>query len=173
MEILEDRDAWLAKFEANWLAHYTTTGQTNWKIYNRPKNAVAPSGKGIDLSNSRLVLISSAGAYLKNSQAAYDAPNVFGDYSTRIFPTNTPFSALEYAHDHYDHTAVKNDPQVLLPLRHLEAMVAEGLIGDLAENVVSFSGYQPVVTRVLDETIPAIIRAVKQEEVDAAFLVPA
>lgn len=173
MEILEDREAWVAEFEENWLAHYQATGETNWKIYNRPKNEVAPSGKGIDLASSRLVLISSAGGYLKASQKAYDAENVLGDYTTRIFPTNTPFEALAYAHTHYNHTVVDADPQVLLPLRHLEAMLEEGKIGELAENVISFSGYQPIVTQVLDELIPTIVRAVQQEEVDAALLVPA
>lgn len=173
MKILEDRAAWLAEFEANWLAHYQEKGETLWKIYNRPKNKTAPSGKRIELAKSRLVLISSAGAFLKDSQALYDAADDLGDYTTRIFATDTAFETLDYAHDHYDQTAVREDAQVLLPLRHLEAMVDEGKIGGLAENVISFMGYQPDVTRVLDETIPSIVRAVQQEEVDAAFLVPA
>ena len=173
MEILEDREQWLATFRAGWLAHYQQTGEQNWKIYNRPKNSAAPAGKAITLRNSRLVLIASAGGYLRDSQAPFDAPNLFGDYTLRLFPINTPFDALAYAHEHYDHTAVNADPQVLMPLGHLADLVAEGAIGELAPSVISFSGYQPVVTHVLDQTIPSIIQSVQAERADAALLVPA
>jgi D-proline reductase (dithiol) PrdB len=172
MEILENRDQWLAAFQEGWLKHYQTTGQFDWKIYNRPTNKVAPPGKGVDLSRSRLVLITSAGGYLRDSQEPFDAPNPFGDYTLRLFPTSTPLSALAFAHDHYDHTAVNQDPQVLVPLRHLENLVAEGRIGELAPTVISYSGYQPVATRVVDELIPAVLEAVKPPQPHAALLVP-
>ncbi|MCB0192439.1 MAG: hypothetical protein KDJ65_10890 [Anaerolineae bacterium] len=173
MDILENIDAWWAEFEQGWMAHYQATGETNWKIYNRPRNKTAPAGPGIDVSRSRLALISSAGAYLKDSQEPYDAENDLGDYAIRTFPSSTPFGALAYAHTHYDHAAVEADAQVLLPLRHLEDMVSEGMIGELAPSVISFHGYQPDVTRVIGETVPAIIAAAKAEQIDAALLVPA
>ena len=173
MEILENREQWLATFRAGWLAHYQQTGEQNWKIYNRPKNSAAPAGKAITLSNSRMVLIASAGGYLRDSQAPFDAPNPLGDYTMRLFPITTPFDALAYAHEHYDHTAVNADPQVLVPLGHLADLVAEGAIGELASSVISFSGYQPIVTQVLDQTIPSILQAVRAERADAALLVPA
>ena len=66
MEILENREQWLATFRAGWLAHYQQTGEQNWKIYNRPKNSAAPAGKAITLSNSRLVLIASAVLFLRD-----------------------------------------------------------------------------------------------------------
>lgn len=172
MQILEDRGAWEQAFRAGWLGHYEASGETNWKLYNRPRNSVAPPGPAIDLSQSRLVLISSAGGYLPASQPPFDAPHVMGDYTIRTFPSATPLDQVAYAHDHYDHTAVNSDPQVLLPLRHLADRVAEGQIGALTPNVISFMGYQPVVTRVLDELIPAIIAAVKAEQAQAALLVP-
>ncbi len=173
MEILENREQWIATFREGWLGHYQQTGEQNWKIYNRPKNSAAPAGPGINLRTSRLLLISSAGAYLRDNQAPFDAPNQLGDYSIRRFPSATPFAALAYAHEHYDHTAVDADPQVLLPLKHLADMVAEGLIGALAPDVISFSGYQPDVARVLDETILLILQAATEVRADAALLVPA
>lgn len=173
MDILEDIEQWRAEYEQNWLAHYQETGQTNFKIYNRPRNSHAPSGPGIDLSQSRLGLISSAGGYLKASQTSYDAENDLGDYSIRLFPSATSFEYIAYAHTHYDHTAVDQDPQVLLPLRHLEAMVEEGIIGALAPSVISFHGYQPDVVRTISETIPVIVEAAKTQAIDAALLVPA
>jgi hypothetical protein len=172
VEVLEDRAGWEATFRAAWLAHYQQTGELDFKQYNRPKNSIAPAGSAINLRQSRLVLISSAGGYVAASQEPFDAANDLGDYSVRLFSAATPFAQIAYAHDHYDHTAVNADPQVLLPLHHLAGMVTEGQIGSLAANVVSFMGYQPDVGRVLDELIPAIIAAVKAEQAQAALLVP-
>lgn len=173
MEILENREEWTNTYRENWLAHLQATGEENWKIYNRPTNTTAPSGPGVDLSQSRLAFVTSAGGYLPGQQEPFDAADVLGDYSIRTFPASTPLDALAFAHDHYDHTFVDQDPQVLLPLRHLEDMVAEGLIGELAPTVVSFMGYQPDVTRVLDELISAIREAVAAQSAQAALLVPA
>ena len=75
--------------------------------------------------------------------------------------------------DHYDHAAFHQDRQVLLPLRHLEDLVAEGMIGNLAASVVSSMGYQPDVARVVDETIPAVVHIAQAEQVQAAQLVAA
>lgn len=173
VEILEDLSGWEAEFEAGWLAHYKETGGFNWKIYNRPRNTTAPQGSGIDLAHSRLALISTAGGYLRDDQTPFDAENDLGDYTLRLFPSSTPFEAIAYAHTHYDHTAVEADPQVLLPLRHLENMVAGGKIGELAPSVISFMGYQPDVRRVVNELIPEIMAVAKAEKIDGALLVPA
>lgn len=172
MEILEGRRDWEATFRTGWLAYYGRTGTTDFKLYNRPKNSTAPGGPGVELSRSRLVLVSTAGGYLPATQPAFDAANLLGDYTIRLIPTDTPLSDITYAHDHYDQTAVTADPQVLLPLGHLAEMVAAGQIGGLASNVISFMGYQPDVGRVLDELIPAIRTAVQAEGAQAALLVP-
>lgn len=172
MEILEDRAAWEAAFRAGWLAHYERTGTTDFKQYNRPRNSAAPAGAGVELSRSRLVLISSAGGYLPPTQPPFDAANLLGDYTVRLFPSAAPLADIAYAHEHYDHSAVNADPQVLVPLGHLAELVGEGRIGGLTPNVISFMGYQPDVGRVLDELIPAICSAVQAEGADAALLVP-
>lgn len=173
MDILEQRDEWLAAYRAGWLAQYKATGEFNWKIYNRPRNTVAPSGAAIDLSNSRLILITSAGGYLHDEQRPFAAEHPLGDTSIRLFPSATPFTDISYAHTHYDHTAIDQDPQVLVPLRHLEDMVTEGIIGELSPTVVSFMGYQPNAITLIDACIPAIMEAVSADKADAALLVPA
>lgn len=172
MEILENRAGWLAEYQSGWLAHYQQTGETNFKLYKRPTNSAAPSGNAVDLSRSRLLLITTSGAYLRDSQTPYDAENPLGDYSIRPIPSRTPLDRLAYAHTHYDHAAVNQDAQVLVPLRHLEALVAEGVIGALTDNALSFMGYQPDVPRVLDELIPQIVAFAKAEQAQAALLVP-
>ena len=59
-----------------------------------------------------------------------------------------------------------------MPLRHLEAMVSKGVVGELAPMVISVSGYQPDLRRVVDELIPAVLSAVDWEPVDSVLLVP-
>lgn len=173
MEILENRDEWEASFRAGWLAHLEQTGELDWKTYKRPQNNPLPPTPGVDLSQSRLLLISTAGSYLPDTQKPFDAPNPLGDYTIRLFPSDTPFDALAITHDHYDHTAVNADPQVLLPLRHLADLVEEGVIGELAPSVISYMGYQPDLTRILDKLIPAILPVAEDLQVQAALLVPA
>ncbi len=173
MTIMEDLPGWQAEFEATWLAKWQETGETDWSIYPRPTNKSAPAGPGIELANSRLVLISSAGGYLPASQQPFDAENDLGDYTIRRVPVDAPFSALAYAHTHYDHTAINADPQVLVPLRHLAELVNGGAIGELAPDMISFSGYQPDVVRTVEELIPAIVAAATEMQAAAALLVPA
>ena len=172
MEVLENHDEWVETYTSTWLKHFQETGETKWDIYNRPNNKQKVVGEGINLSQSRLMLISTAGGYLKGSQEPFDAENDLGDYTIRVFPSETSLDAVAYAHTHYDHTAVDEDGQVLLPLRHLEAMVEEGMIGELAP-VISFMGYQPDASRVVTEMMPEIIKTAKEEDVRAALLVPA
>ncbi|MFQ5611101.1 MAG: glycine/sarcosine/betaine reductase selenoprotein B family protein [Anaerolineae bacterium] len=174
MNILENLEQWQAEYEGGWLAHYRATGEMDWKRYNRPKNSAAPAGPGIDLGRSRLALISSAGGYLGRSQEPFNTDKAaLGDYTIRRFPTATPLADLAFAHGFYDHAAVDEDPQVLVPLRHLEDLAAGGVIGELAPSVISFCGFQPDVVRTVNELIPAIREAAKAEQIDAALLVPA
>jgi len=171
-DALPRRDEWQATFEANWLKHFQDTGETNWKVYNyaKPENDI--SGQAIDLKQSTIMLISTSGAYLKDEQTAFDAANLEGDYSIRTFAKDTAFDALDYAHDHYDQTAVRQDAQVLLPLQHLQQLADNGEIGGFADTIVSYSGYHPNVGQVLDETLPAIQAMVRDVKPDAVLLVP-
>ena len=128
MQIIENLTQWQNEYETGFLADFAETGKLNWKHYPKVRNLSSPDGPGIDLSQSRLLFVTTAGGYLKDSQAPFDAVNVLGDYSLRFFPLSTALENIAYAHDHYDHAAVDEDPQVLLPLRHLEDMAAEGVI---------------------------------------------
>jgi hypothetical protein len=173
MDIVENLKQWRDDYFDEWLPHYEKTGELVWLNYPRAHNRTAPAGPGIDLAQSRLLLISSAGGYLPDEQEPFDAANDLGDYSIRTFPVDTPFEQIAFAHDHYDHTAVTTDSQVLLPLQHLQDMVAAGKIGALTPSVISYSGYQPDISRTLDETIPAILQDAQEQQADGALLVPA
>jgi hypothetical protein len=170
--VFPTRDVWVAAYRTRWLAHYQATGQINWKLYPALMLESAPAGGAVDVTQSSVLLISSAGGYIPGVHAMFDAANDLGDYSIRLIDTQYAPSAYHFAHDHYDHTAVDADPQVLVPVTHLLELQDAGLIGELAPQVVSFMGYQPDVGRVVDEIIPQIISVAHDLRVDAAFLVP-
>ena len=179
LPVVEDMEGWAERFEGRWLDHVRRNvlgvpgAEPDWSLYEGPRNRTAPAGHAVRLSGSRLVLISSAGASLRSRDEPFDAENVLGDPTLRLIPTGAPLSEVRFDHTHYDHGAVGHDPQVQLPLRHLEGMVADGRIGGLAENVISFSGYQPDVRAVADLIAPGVLAAARDEKADAALLVPA
>lgn len=173
MDVIENAEEWIEKFESTWLAHFRETGERDFDTRYFPvRNRQTDGVKGIELAKSKLMFISSAGAYVKDEQTPFDDQDHEGDYSIRTFWKDIPFADLDYAHHSYDKTAVKSDPNTLLPLNHLRELVNDGKIGSLVPTVVSFMGYQPHAGRLLNETIPQIVALVKSEEVDGALLVP-
>jgi hypothetical protein len=173
LEILNSAQEWKETFAKHVLKSFEKTGELDFKNYPYAKNTDAPSGKALALSSVKLLFISSCGAYIPDSQPPFDAVNPLGDYSIRMIPFDEPLSELDYAHDHYDQAAVRKDPQTLLPVEILKDRVHSGKLGALTNNWISFMGYQPDLSRVVNETIPIILSQVDVEEPDAALLVPA
>jgi hypothetical protein len=172
MEILENESQWQDAYNQQFLSHYEKTGAIDWRLYPHPRNTTPPPGAAIDLAASRLMLITSAGGYLPAEQEPFDAAHLLGDYTIRPIPASAPLDALAFAHTHYDHALVDQDAQVLVPLRHLEDLAAEGIIAERSLTTVSFMGYQPDVARVVDVLIPPILDLARSEGVNAALLVP-
>jgi len=172
MTIVDKEKDWTQKFESGWLKNFIDTKSIDWKLYKYVKNEKGVPGKAVNLSEANIMLVTSSGAYLPSRDKPFNAANLLGDYTIRTFPSSTPLDELEYAHDHYDQTAVRDDPQVLLPLTHLRSFVDEKIVGGLSETVISFMGYQPWVGRVVKKTIPAIKKIIHREAVDAVLLVP-
>ena len=172
MKITERLDTWTNDFQNGWLKEFKQHNHIDWDLYSYIKNLESPQNTGINLSRSKLLLISSAGGYAYANDIPFDAGNLLGDYSIRTFPISINFNDIRYSHDHYDTTAVTEDAQVLLPLDQLKAMVEEKIIGEMCETVISFMGYQPDVNKVITEMIPSILGIVEKEKVDAVLLVP-
>ena len=169
--ILDNLSAWQDVFQKGWLATYQSYGKIDWDQYRPPINRTVISGTSVDPAQSRLMLITSSGAFLPQSQCPFDAANPLGDYTIREMPSSIQLDDLTFAHEHYDHQAVREDPQVLVPFNHLRVLEANGTIRELT-NMISFMGYQPDVSRVIQETTPAIIDQARNAQVDAVLLVP-
>lgn len=173
MQILEHEKEWSRHYQEAVLKPYRETGTFNFEGYTYANNREAPSGRAVNLPSTRLMFISSSGAFLPGHQAPFAAEDPLGDYSVRKLPAATPLEKLDFAHAHYDQSAVRQDPQTLLPLRLLRQKAAKGEISGLSDHWVSFMGYQPDLTRVVHETIPPILNLAAAENAQAALLVPA
>ncbi len=128
------------------------------------------------LEESTVALISSAGLALKTDQP-FDQEGErlnpwWGDPSYRVLPRTATEEDVRLYHLHIHPRVAEEDLNTLFPLQRLLELEARGEIGRSAAHHYSFMGYimQPQV--LLEESVPAMIRHMKQDEVDIAILVP-
>ncbi len=128
------------------------------------------------LEESTVALISSAGLALKTDQP-FDQKGErlnpwWGDPSYRVLPRTATEEDVRLYHLHIHPRVAEEDLNTLFPLQRLLELEAQGEIGCSAAHHYSFMGYimQPQV--LLEESVPAMIRHMKQDEVDIAILVP-
>lgn len=120
------------------------------------------------LAESKLGMLSSSGAYALG-QCAYHYRD---DCSIREIPTTTPDSALRFSHITENYLVdPRRDPGCIFPLRALRDAAAAGLIGRLADVVLSCMGGVYSQRRVREEVAPAVLASMRRQEVDAALLI--
>ncbi len=97
----------------------------------------------------------------------------WGDPSFRRIPLGTTESAIQIQHLHIDPRFGEADLDVVLPMRRLEELAAEGFVGRAAPTHYSIMGYILDARELVGKTAPALAAAMLAEHVDAAALVPA
>jgi D-proline reductase (dithiol) PrdB len=96
-----------------------------------------------------------------------------GDASWRALRADATGDTIEANHLHIDTSYVRRDINVALPLDRLRELVAEGVVGSMAETHYSTMGYQGNDTSEQEQvSAPAIAARMKSEEVDLALLAP-
>ena len=146
--------------------------------------AAAPAARSIPwtpvrkpLSQAKLALLSTAGLSMKGD-APFDMEGerrrpTWGDPSWRRIPADATSASIEANHLHIDTGYILRDLNVALPLDRLREIVAEGVVGSMADTHYSIMGYHGNDTRALEnESAPAIARAMGEQEVDLALLAP-
>lgn len=120
------------------------------------------------LSELTLGMLSSSGAYALG-QRAYHYKD---DCSIREIPAETPDAALRFSHITENYLVdPRRDPGCIFPLRALRDAVARGIVGRLAERVLSCMGGVYSQRRVREEVAPAVLAAMQRQRVDAALLI--
>ena len=131
------------------------------------------------LADSTVALISSAGLFLEDSQPTFDldrerADPGWGDPTWRAIPRDTPQGALGMAHLHVNATDTLADHEVSLPLRTLDALVADSVVGASADTHYAVMGYQQAgLAEWRGKTAVEIVSRLRDEYVDAVLLAPA
>jgi D-proline reductase (dithiol) PrdB len=125
------------------------------------------------LGECRLALVSSAGL-VTAGQTEFDDSIRGGDYSFREIPTDTELSALIDTHrsDLYDHSGLRQDPNLAFPLDRLRELAEKRRIGSLNHRHLSFMGSITAPGRLAKQTAPAAARKLAEDKVDIALLVP-
>lgn len=134
-----------------------------------PSVAFAPLPR--PLGEARVALLTTAGAYV-HGQEPFDVANPAGDPSFRVIGDDVEPSQLAFAHTHYDTSRAEDDPDVVLPIGPLHALVAEGLVGASSPVHVGMMGFNPDPQPIVDETAPAVVDLFERNGVDVVVLSP-
>ncbi len=122
-------------------------------------------------------LVTSAGISLK-TDPPFDMERekrepLWGDPTHREIPRDTSEDQIEVNHLHIDTHYIKEDINVILPLKRFAEFEKEGAIQRLAPTCYSFYGFQIDPAFLLDVTMPKVAARMRHEGVEAVVLTPA
>lgn len=132
----------------------------------------------VRLAEARVALLTSAGLYLTDGQAPFDADGEranpgWGDPSWRPIPRAAAQGDLGMMHLHVNNANVLEDHEVALPLRALDRLVASGMVGESAPTHLSVMGYQEDgLAEWSGRTAPEMIELLRDERVHGVVLAP-
>lgn len=129
------------------------------------------------LNQSRVALISTAGI-ARADDVPFDQEGErqnpwWGDPSYLVVPRESTEEDCKLYHMHIDCQTGEKDLDVFLPLRRLDELVKDGIVGESAASHYSIMGYQLCTDTLENETAPAMLNQLKSESVDAVVLIPA
>jgi len=131
------------------------------------------------LAAARIALLTSAGIYLESSQASFDLEREqnnpeWGDPSWRSIPAGADTADIGVAHLHINSSDIKADPEIALPARLLDQLVAEGMVGSATGEHLSVMGYQDrSLEGWRDVTLPELVAKLRDQKADGLILAPA
>ncbi len=169
------------------IAEHIVQGQT--RAYSRPAKYNYEEGPFIrfrkNLSETKIALLTSTGHFLEGDDPApLGVPNMSQQEAVNrikeflkekpvlsTIPKNTPVTKLKVRHGGYDISGVQADQDTAFPLNTLSILEQQGHIGELAQFAYSFVGAcsQEALKK---EVQQEWVKLLKQQDVDAALLVP-
>lgn len=128
------------------------------------------------LSKCTVSLVSSAGIALKINHP-FD-PEIerrdpwFADPSYRVVPRTVRTGDVRVCHLHINPVFAEQDLNSVLPAERLDELAEMGEIGAAAPSHYSYMGYTLRPERLLRESLPGMVRQLREEHVDIVVLVP-
>jgi D-proline reductase (dithiol) PrdB len=146
---------------------YSALGYEPYRWAERPE---PPPWAPLDrpLGECRVGVIASGGIY-RAGQVAFHHRD---DTTVRIVGRDTPTAELRATHFAYDLADARADPNCVFPIDTLRDLAADGVIGELADELYTFMGgiYS---TRKVEETVaPRLVDLVAGQHPDIVLLVP-
>jgi D-proline reductase (dithiol) PrdB len=131
----------------------------------------------VPLADATVALVSSAAVARRDDtpfdQAGERANPWWGDPSHRVIPRGTRTEDIRLDHLHIDPAFGERDVNCVLPIDRLDDLAASGLVGEPPASHYSYMGYILDPRELLGRTVPAMLRQMHAEDVDAVVLVPA
>jgi D-proline reductase (dithiol) PrdB len=123
--------------------------------------------------NEACIGLISSGGISRDDQTPFD-PWAVNDLSFREIPVDTPFERLRLHHNYFDHRDALKDLNCVFPVHRLQELEKEGFIGRLAPNAITLGmGRLYKRTALQNETVPQIVKALREQGVNAVLLVAA
>jgi D-proline reductase (dithiol) PrdB len=128
------------------------------------------------LRESTFSLVTSAGINMKKDPP-FDMERekrepTWGDPTYRGISRTATEADIDVHHLQVRNDYIKEDLNVMLPIKRFAEFEEEGIIGKLAPTCYSFYGFQLNPKVLLEETMPKVSFRLKEEGVDAVFLTP-
>ena len=131
------------------------------------------------LGQAKVALLSSAGMFLRDHQEPFDVERekrepTWGDPTLRVIPNDVTQDAIDATHLHINTADLLRDLNIALPVRRLNELASEGVIGEAAEEHYSVMGFQEEGAEVWRTgTGPEIAARCHAADIDALILAPA
>ena len=124
------------------------------------------------LADTRIALISTGALHLKGDEPFRTMEDPMGDLSFRVIPHGTESGGLALDAPYVDEKYIQDDLEVLLPMKALERLYKEKLIGRPASNHFSFTGGIVHPLPGLADSAEKLAEMLREDGTGAALLLP-
>ena len=129
------------------------------------------------IRRTSFALMTSAGISMKNDPpfdvAREKREPTWGDPSSRQIPASAGEKDIDVNHLHINTDYIKQDINVMLPLKRFQEFEKEGIIGRLASTCYSYYGFQMDPAELLERTMLDVAGQMQAENIEAVLLTPA
>jgi D-proline reductase (dithiol) PrdB len=125
------------------------------------------------MAEANVAIVTTAGLVMPD-QEPFDDHVKGGDSSFRVIPAEADVSSLIDTHrsETFDHSGIRQDPNLAFPLDGLHEMERDGRIGRVNNRHLSFMGSITAPGRLIRDSALAAAELLVADGVDVALLVP-
>jgi D-proline reductase (dithiol) PrdA len=119
----------------------------------------------VPITQATIALVSAAGPYVTGDRPFRGA----GDHTFREIPADTPIAQITFGVGSYDHTDVKHDPNVMMPIDRLRDFVDSGVVGAMTSTHIGFNGGGGDLEALRSVTAPQLLDKLHSMHADAVI----